>query len=98
MTELVTGLSAGAAYALVAVGVVLIFKGTRALSVAQGEIGAFGFFFGLRWADRGMPVTGWHPPLFATLLIAVVFGALIGLVVERVVMRPLATRPPLDAP
>ena len=49
------GLSAGAAYALVAVGVVLIFKGTKALSIAQGEIGAFGFFLGLRWADRGYP-------------------------------------------
>jgi len=95
--QAITGLSAGAAYALVAVGVVLIFKGTRVLSVAQGEIGAFGFLLGLRWADRGMPVFGWHPPLFATLLIAVVLGAVLGLVIERFIMRPLATRPPLDA-
>jgi branched-subunit amino acid ABC-type transport system permease component len=95
--QAITGLSAGAAYALVAVGVVLIFKGTRVLSIAQGEIGAFGFLLGLRWADRGMPVLGWHPPLFATLLIAVVLGAVLGLVIERFVMRPLATRPPLDA-
>jgi len=95
--QAVTGLSAGAAYALVAVGVVLIFKGTRVLSVAQGEIGAFGFFFGLRWANRGMPGLDWHPPLFATLLIAVVIGAVLGLVIERFIMRPLATRPPLDA-
>ena len=55
IAQVITGLAAGAAYALMAVGVVLIFKGTRALSVANGEIGAFGFFFGLRWADRGMP-------------------------------------------
>jgi branched-chain amino acid transport system permease protein len=95
--QAITGLSAGAAYALVAVGVVLIFKGTKVLSVAQGEIGAFGFLLGLRWADRGIPALGWHPPLFATLLIAVFVGALLGLVIERYIMRPLATRPPLDA-
>ena len=67
LARIVTGLSPRApAYALVAVGVVLIFKGTKALSVAQGEIGAFGFFFGLRWADRGVPGLGWHPPLHSS--------------------------------
>src|SRR5436309_3521935 len=97
MTELVTGLSAGAAYALVAVGIVLIFKGTRALSFAQGEIGAFGLFLGLRWQARGVPGFGWHIPLFLTLVVAVVLGALLGGVTERLVMRPLVGRPPLDA-
>ncbi len=97
IARIITGLSAGAAYAIVAVGVVLIFKGTKALSVAQGEIGAFGFFLGLRWADRGVPGLGWHVPRFATLLIAIVIGALVGAVLERTVMRRLVTRPPLDA-
>jgi branched-chain amino acid transport system permease protein len=97
LARIITGLSVGAAYALVAVGVVLIFKCTRALSIAQGEIGAFGFFIGLRWAARGIPGLGWHPAAFVTLLIAVVIGALLGGLVERVVMRPLVGRPPLDA-
>lgn len=96
MTELVTGLSSGAGYAIVAVGIVLIFKGTRALSFAQGEIGAFGFFLGLRWADRGVPGFGWHLPLFLTLVVAIVVGALLGLVIERTVMRPLVRRPPIE--
>lgn len=96
IAQLITGLAAGAAYALVAVGVVLIFKGTRALSIAQGEIGAFGLFIGLRWSARGIPGLGWHPPLFVDLLIAVGVGAILGLVVERLVMRPLVQRPPLD--
>jgi branched-chain amino acid transport system permease protein len=96
VAELVTGLSAGAAYALVAVGIVLIFKGTGALSFAQGEIGAFGFFIGLRWAAVGVPGFGWHIPLFLTLVVAVVVGALLGFVVERLVMRPLVRRPPID--
>ena len=95
--RVVTGLAAGSAYAIVAVGVVLIFKCSKVLSVAQGEIGAFGFFLGLRWADRGIPGLGWHIPRFGTLVVAVVVGALLGLVLERVVIRPLVPRPPLDA-
>lgn len=88
MAEIVTGLSAGAAYALVAIGIVLIFKGTRALSFAQGEIGAFGLFLALDWDVR---------PLFLQLVLAVAVGAALGLVIERVVMRRLVGRPPLDA-
>lgn len=97
MAELVTGLAQGAAYALMAVGVVLIFRCTKVLSIAQGELGALGFFYGLRWNKRGIPVVHWHPGPFATLLIALVIGGLMGLVVERVIMRPLVQRPPLDA-
>jgi branched-chain amino acid transport system permease protein len=97
VARIITGLSAGAAYALVAVGIVLIYKCTRILSLAQGEIGAFGFFIGLRWAARGIPGLGWHPARFLTLCIAVVIGALLGAVVERIVIRPLVGRPPLDA-
>jgi branched-chain amino acid transport system permease protein len=93
VSQLVIGLSTGAAYALVAVGVVLIFKSTRALSIAQGEIGAFGFYIGL----KGIPGWHWNVPRFFTLVIAVVVGGLVGLVVERIVMRPLVKRPPLDA-
>src|SRR5687768_9023797 len=87
MAEVVIGLSAGAAYALMAVGIVLVYKCTRTLTFAQGEMGAFGFFLGLRWYDEG--------PL--TLLCAVVVGALLGLAVGRFVMRPLAGRAQLDA-
>jgi branched-chain amino acid transport system permease protein len=97
LARIITGLSAGAAYALVAVGVVLIFKCTRVLSIAQGEIGAFGFFIGLRWAARGVPGLGWQPARFVTLVIAVVVGALLGGLIERIVIRPLVDRPPLDA-
>ena len=97
VARIVTGLAAGAAYAIVAVGVVLIFKCTRVLSLAQGEIGAFGFFLGLRWAERGTPGVGWHVSRFGTLVIAMVVGALLGGLLERFVMRPLIQRPPLDA-
>lgn len=96
LSQIVTGLAVGAAYSLIAVAVVLIYSGTRTLSIAMGEIGAFGLFVSLRWRADGMPVTGWKPSPLAAGLIAVAIGALIGLLVERVVMRPLVRRPPLD--
>ena len=96
MAEIIIGLAAGAAYSLMAVGVVVIYKCTRALSIAQGEIGAFGLFYGLRWHARGLPIVGWHLSSFETLICAVVLGALLALVFERFVMRALVSRPPLD--
>ncbi len=97
VSQLITGFATGAGYALVAIGIVLIYRCTKVLSIAQGEIGALGFLFGLRWADRGIPGIGAHPPLFGTLVIAMVIGAGLGLGIERFVMRPLVRRPPLDA-
>jgi branched-chain amino acid transport system permease protein len=97
LARFITGLTSGAGYALVAVGVVLIFKGMRILSLAQGEIGAFGFLLGLRWAERGIPGLGWHISPFLTLVVAVVVGGLLGALAEKLVMRRMAVRPPLDA-
>jgi len=95
--RLITGLTSGAAYALVAVGVVLVFRAMRILSLAQGEIGAFGLLLGLRWAERGIPGARWHIAPLLTLVVAFVVSALVAALVERFVVRPLASRPPLDA-
>lgn len=97
LARLITGLTSGAGYALVAVGLVLIFRGMRILSLAQGEIGAFGLLLGLRWAERGIPGVRWHISPFLAMVVAVGVGLLLGALVERVVIRPLASRPPLDA-
>ena len=89
----VTGLALGAAYSLLAVAVVLVFNGTRVLSVAMGEIGAFGLYCGLWLSKHGVP---WHLGGFAVGITAVVVGGLLALVLERVVMRQLVGRAPLD--
>jgi len=96
LSQVVTGLAVGAAYSLIAVAVVLIYAGTKTLSIAMGEIGAFGLFAGLHWREEGVPGTDYHPSALVAGVIAVVLGALLGLVVERLVMRPLVRRPPLD--
>jgi branched-chain amino acid transport system permease protein len=92
--DIVLGLAIGSTYALAALGIVLIYSGTRALSIAVGEIGAFGLYLALSTKVPGLRGTLGGP---AQMGIAIAVGAVLGLVVERVVMRPLVRRPPLDA-
>lgn len=92
--DLVVGLAIGSAYSLLAVAVVLVYSGTRVLSLALGEIGAFTLYGGLYFHQHGL--FGWHPTVLLAAVFAVVGGGLLGLVVERLVMRPLVGRPALD--
>ena len=96
IAELVRGLSLGSAYALLALAVVLVFTGTRTLSVAMGEIGAVSFYAANDWRLTGLPVVGWKYGIPVMLLVACIVGAALGLLIERFVMRPLVTRAPLD--
>ncbi|MCW2543988.1 MAG: branched-chain amino acid transporter permease [Frankiales bacterium] len=92
--DLVVGLAIGSAYSLLAVAVVLVYSGTRVLSLAQGEIGAFTLYAGLHAHVHG--VLGYHPSVPMAAAFAVLAGGALGLVVERLVMRPLVGRPALD--
>jgi branched-chain amino acid transport system permease protein len=83
----VAGLSTGSIYALVALGLVLAYKGTGLLNFAQGEFVALGAYIALFLSVY----TGLSFPLIlATTLLA---AALFGIVLERALLRPL-----LDAP
>ncbi len=92
--DVVVGLAIGSAYSLMAVAVVLVYSGTRVLSLALGEIGAFTLYAGLYAHQHG--VLGWRPGVFTAAVLAVLGGGLLGLLVERFVMRPLVGRPALD--
>jgi branched-chain amino acid transport system permease protein len=50
-----TGLSAGSLYALVALGVVLIYRSTRVLNFAHGEIATLGTFVAFALVSHGYP-------------------------------------------
>lgn len=95
LSSIVLGVAYASAYSLLAVAVVLIYSGTRVLSLAVGEIGAFTLYAGLYAHQHG--VLGWKPPVAAAAVFAIVAGGALGLVVERFVMRPLIGRPPLDS-
>jgi branched-chain amino acid transport system permease protein len=84
----IAGLSTGSIYALVALGLVLVFKATGILNFAHGEFVTLGAYLGLFAAL----LLGLNYPL--ALLLAVLGSALCGLAMERVVVRPLITAPP----
>jgi branched-chain amino acid transport system permease protein len=82
LRQLANGIILGSAYSLVAIGLTLVFGVLRVINLAQGElfmVGAFAGLFALQ-AGLGLPVA-----LLAGLAVA---GA-VGLLVERVALRPL---------
>ncbi len=81
------GLFSGGLLALVALGFVLVYKGTRAINFAMGEfmmLGAYLVYTGHTWLKLPLPL-------------AVLFGlagiTVVALLVERLLLRPLAGQP-----
>ncbi len=80
----INGLIVGNIYALLAVGLALIFGVSHLINFAQGSIYTAGAFIG--WSC----ISYLHTPLPVTMLIVVGACALLGMVIERVGLRPLA--------
>ena len=80
------GLVAGILYALIALGLVLIFKASGIFNFAQGIMVVFGALGLVTIYERGVP--SW---LAIILSIAMMF--VLAVVVERVVFRPLVNQP-----
>lgn len=79
----ISGLSNGMVYALVALGFVIIYKASDVINFAQGELLLFGAYLAFAFiAQFGLP---WVVGVTLTLLVAV----LIGVLIERFVLRPL---------
>ena len=84
---LLAGVAQGCVYALVALGFVLIYKATETVNFAQGDLMMLGAFFAL----TASVTLGW--PYWATILFAVVVMAVVGMLTERVVIRPVLGQP-----
>jgi branched-chain amino acid transport system permease protein len=84
----VGGLLSGVMYALVAIGFVLIYKTSGVLNFAQGAMVLFAALTFVSLTERGLPFPA---ALAATLAVMVV----VGLGVERTVLRPLVNQPPI---
>jgi branched-chain amino acid transport system permease protein len=82
------GLLAGVMYSLVALGFVLIYKASGVFNFAQGAMVFFAALTFVSLVERGLKF--WLA-LAVTLAIMVVLG----LVTERVVLRPLVNQPPI---
>ncbi len=82
---LVIGTISGAAYGLVALGLVLIYKSSGVFNFAQGEFGTVAVYV--------LYLLHFHVPHGVALLGALAAATLFGFVVERVVVRPLFEAP-----
>lgn len=83
----VNGFISGAIYGLIAVGLVLVYKGVRVFNFAQGEFGTVAAF--ITWLLHSGPKL----PLGVAILIGVLTATVVGLVLERLVVRPLMSAP-----
>ena len=84
---LVTGIVVGSIYGLVALGFVLIYRASDALNLANGEFVIIGSYICLTL------MIAYKIPFFFALLITLIFSAVLGLVIERIVLRPLQNAP-----
>ncbi len=84
---LVSGTAMGCIYGLIALGFVLIYKATEAVNFAQGELMMLGAFLALTTtAIAGIPY-------WIGVGLAVVLMALLGMAVERTILRPILGQP-----
>jgi branched-chain amino acid transport system permease protein len=79
----VTGFSLGMVYALIALGFVIILKCSKAFNIAQGQFVMIGGYLGYT-----LLVTI-HLPVWAALIAAIICAIILGLLVERLALRPL---------
>lgn len=91
LSTLTTGLGQGAAYALIAVSFVIIFRATGVLNFAQPALLIFGSFATSVFVmDMGMP-------FWAGVVVAMLTIAALAAVLERIAIRPMVGRPPFSA-
>lgn len=88
----ILGLTNGAIFGLVALGLVLVYKGTRVFNFAQGEFGTCAAWFVLVAMGESR-FGGPKLPYWAAVAVALFGALLLGLLFERVVARPLLNAP-----
>lgn len=87
---LMVGVLTGLAYAVLAAGLVLVYRATKIINFAHGEIGALGAAV----LAKLVLDEGWS--FWVALLVVTAGGGLLGLAVERLVIRRLAGAPQLS--
>ena len=84
------GLAMGGLYALIALGFVIIYKATRVINFAIGEIMMFAAYLFLAFAG-GMELSPW-----IALPLAVIGGSILGGVIEKTMIRPMLGESPIS--
>lgn len=91
LNYLINGLQVGAIYALIALGYTMVYGIVRLINFAHGDVmmvGAYVAFFCL---------DAFALPLWLTVILAMLFCALLGVVIERFAYKPLRNSPRISA-
>ena len=88
---IVIGLLNGGLYALIALGIVLIYKSTEVFNFLTGAMMVFGAY--IAWTLLTLAAL----PIWLSILLALVCGAVLGFAIERLLMRPMIGQPILSA-
>jgi branched-chain amino acid transport system permease protein len=86
---IVTGFAQGMVYALIAIGFVIILKCSEVFNIAQGHFVLIGGYLGYTF------LVTFNLPIWAALGMAIVTAIIMGLLIERLILRPLLGEPVL---
>jgi branched-chain amino acid transport system permease protein len=86
LQQVISGLATGGIYGSVALALVMIYQATDVVNYAQGEMAMFSTYLAWTMMNAGMP---YWAAFFATLAVSFVAGV----VIERVVIRPVENAP-----
>jgi branched-chain amino acid transport system permease protein len=90
LQQIFSGLAAGAIYASLALALVMIYRATDLVNFAQGEMAMFSTYIAWTLVNAGLP-------FWLAFLITLAVSFLGGMVIERVVIRPVENAPVLAA-
>ena len=87
--QVLAGLATGGIYASLALALVMIYQATHLVNFAQGELAMFATY--MAWAlinDAGLPY-------WAAFFITIVLAFVLGVLIERIIIRPVENAPVL---
>jgi branched-chain amino acid transport system permease protein len=84
---IIQGLAVGSVYSLVALGFVLIYKASRVINFAQGELLMVGAYVCLHL------MVAYKLPIWGAFALTFVFAMALGFLLERLVLRPMIGEP-----
>jgi len=86
--QVLAGLATGGIYASLALALVMIYQATHLVNFAQGELAMFCTYIAWSLIDAGVPY-------WAAFFMTVAFAFVLGVVIERVIIRPVENAPVL---
>ena len=88
--QVLSGIASGGIYASVALALVMIYQATHHVNFAQGEMATFSTYIALTLINAGFPY-------WVAFVITIVVSFVIGVTIERVLMRPMQHAPVLSS-